>query len=96
MRVTVELPRIQRRHAVTTGVLATTAASLWVFGAAQMSSAVAMPLHVACGIAIPGGVGWVTVLLLERRIRRDDVRVARQAQPEPVLRRHLVEGEIVR
>lgn len=96
MRVTVELPRVQRRHGITTGVLATTAASLWVFGAAQLSSAAAMPLHVVCGIAIPGGVGWVTVLLLERRIKRDDVRVARQVQPEPELRRHLVEGEVVR
>jgi hypothetical protein len=45
---------------------------------------------VLVGVAVPFGVGWVTLLLMERRIARDMVRVVWVPQAERKVREDLM------
>ena len=69
MKLTLELPRVGRPALATATGLASTAATLWIFAAAQLSTPSAMVLHVLVGLSCPFGAAWVTLLLIERRLR---------------------------
>jgi hypothetical protein len=89
MRVTIGLPKIGRKRLITTGAIAATGAALWTWSATRLAAPDTVWLHVVVGIGIPGGIGWVTLLLMERRIARDLRTVVRRVQPEPQLRADL-------
>ncbi|MCY1141400.1 hypothetical protein OWR29_25660 [Actinoplanes sp. Pm04-4] len=69
LQVSIELPRVGRRRGILALVLAGIAAALWIYGAAQLSAARAMYLHILVGLAVPFGVAYVSLLLIEWRIR---------------------------
>lgn len=94
VKVTIQLPQVGRKKLIVAGVLCSTAATLWIYAAAQRSALAALPLHIMVGVGVPFGVGFVTLLLIERRIARElaqkrAARRARQAavkEPEGALR----------
>jgi hypothetical protein len=86
VKVTIELPKVGRKRLIATGALAATGAALWIWSATRLAAPDTVWLHVLVGIGIPLGIGWVTLLLMERRIVRDLRTVARPVRPEPQLR----------
>lgn len=86
MKVKIELPKVGRKRLITTGVIAATGATLWIWAATRLAAPDTVWLHVLVGVGIPAGVGWVTLLLMEHRITRDLRTVVRRVQPEPELR----------
>jgi heme O synthase-like polyprenyltransferase len=90
VRVTFELPQVGRRRLVCLGVLCGTGTALWIYGAVQQSAPSLMWLHVVTGVAVPFGVGWVTLLLMERRISKDMVRTRWRPQAERKVREDLM------
>lgn len=81
--VSVSLPLVGRRRMAFTCALAATATALW-FCAAFKGLAGMRPCWqiVVGGLAIPWGIGWVTLLLMERRVVRDLKRVEHRPLPE--------------
>lgn len=77
-----ELPAVGRKRLTATLTLSATATALWIAAPAYLPGASVSALHVLEGIALPLSVGWVTLLLMERRIIRDDRRVARAVPAE--------------
>jgi heme O synthase-like polyprenyltransferase len=90
VRVTIEFPQVGRKRLVCLGVLCGTAAALWIYGAVQLAAPSLMWLHVLVGVAVPFGVGWVTLLLMERRISKDMVRTRWRPQAERKVREDLM------
>lgn len=82
MRIRLELPAVGRKRLIATVSLAAAASALWIGAPAYLPGASVSGLHVLEGLAIPFNVGWVTLLLMERRIIRDDRRVAREIPAE--------------
>jgi hypothetical protein len=89
VKVTVEFPHVGRRRLVCVGVLSSIATALWIAPAYLPFSDVSA-LLVLAGVAVPFGVGWVTLLLMERRIARDMVRVVWVPQEERKVREDLM------
>lgn len=71
------LPRVGRRRLVALVVLCTLASTLWIGSPGWISAIPLLPAAVLSwrligyGLIIPWGVGWVTLLLMERRIADD-------------------------
>lgn len=86
VQVTLEFPQVGRRRLVTTAVLCATATVLWI--AAPIIAPDFLPsadvtwMHVAVGFGVPAGVGWVTLLLMERRILREHGPARRSQSPQ--------------
>lgn len=90
VRVTFELPQVGRRRLVATYVLCSIATALWIYGAVQRCAPSAVRLHIIVAFTIPFGVGWVTLLLMERRISKDMVRTRWRPQAERKVREDLM------
>jgi len=71
MRVQIQFPQVGRKRAIFTVVLSVIATVLWIAAPAYLPWATVSVLHVVEGITLPAAVGWVTLLLMERRIVRD-------------------------
>ncbi|WP_433368308.1 hypothetical protein ACQPZX_41310 [Actinoplanes sp. CA-142083] len=105
-RVSLVLPDVGRRRLIATTSLCTSASALWV-GAGTLPFADLSFETVAAGVAIPWGIGWVTLLAMERRIKRDlkpaeRRHLAEQAETvevievRPVCPGEVIEGEVLR
>lgn len=68
--VTIGLPEVSRARLITTSVLASSASVLWL-GSAGLLPFAELDAKVATAGLLPYGVGWVTLLLAERRAKRD-------------------------
>lgn len=82
MKITIEFPQVGRRRLVGTGALCSAATTLWIAAPAYLPFAVVSLQHVVVGVLVPFGVGWVTLLLMERRIVRELQPAARRRMPE--------------
>jgi hypothetical protein len=71
VKITIEVPQVGRKRLVGAAVLCATATVLWIAAPAYLPFAVVSWQLVVVGVAIPFGVGYVTLLLMERRILRD-------------------------
>lgn len=91
MKVTLRPPKVGRKRMTFTIVLAGIAAGLWIYAVSRRATPSALPLQIAAGVGIPAGVGWVTLLLMERRIIHDMCRVAWHAKPERRVREDLIQ-----
>jgi len=69
--VSLSLPRVGLKRLAATAALCTTATSLWIAAPAYLPFADVSAKLVAAGVVVPWGVGWVTLLLMERRIADD-------------------------
>jgi arginine exporter protein ArgO len=94
MRIENPFPRIARLRLVGTAVLCVLADILWYAAAAFGLAGMSPSWRILVAGIIPPAVGWTTLLAMEWRIARDDVRVARQ-QPQPE-RSEVLEGEAAR
>jgi heme O synthase-like polyprenyltransferase len=90
VKVTVEFPQVGRRRLVCVGVLSSIATALWIGAPAYLPFSDVSALLVLAGVAVPFGVGWVTLLLMERRISRDMVRTRWRPQAERKVREDLM------
>lgn len=81
--VSAQLPQVGRKRMAFTVTMATLATLLW-FWAALKGLAGVRPSGqiVVAGFAVPWGVGWVALLLMERRVLRDLKRVEHRPLPE--------------
>jgi hypothetical protein len=86
VKVEISMPKVGRRRLIGTTALAATGSTLWIWAATQQCAPDTVWFHVLFGVAIPFGMGWVTLLFMERRIARDLRTVTRRVQPEPRLR----------
>lgn len=69
--VSVRLPEVSRVRLITTASLATFFTALWIAAPWLLPFAVLSPRLVLCGVTIPFGCGYVTLLLAEGRIKKD-------------------------
>lgn len=69
--LTFTLPQVSRLRRITTLSLASFFTTLWIASPGFLPWAVVSLMHVTVGFVIPFGVGWVTLLLAERRVRKD-------------------------
>lgn len=76
--VEIRLPEVSRARMVTTTSLASVFTGLWIGAPAFLPFAEVDAKLALCGFAVPFGVGYVTLLLAERRARRDLTAAARQ------------------
>jgi hypothetical protein len=89
VKVMFEFPKVGRKRLICTIVLSSVATVLWIAAPSvlpliapwQLPFATVTWMHVVEGIAIPFGVGWVTLLLMEERIV-DERRVAAQVRAQ--------------
>lgn len=77
-----------RGRLIGTGALSVAAGALWMCGV-TLPGAEPSPLLISIGLAAPWAVSLPTLLLMERRIARDDVRA-------PIEHQHRTEKERVR
>lgn len=72
MKVEISMPKVGRRRLIGTTALASTGALLWLTpGLLDWPGAALTPMLTVFGVAIPFGVGALTLTLLERRVARD-------------------------
>jgi hypothetical protein len=69
--VQVSLPAVGRKRMIFTCSLASAGTTLWLAAPAYLPGADVSAVMVLAGIGLPWSVGWVTLLLMERRILRD-------------------------
>jgi hypothetical protein len=81
MKLTVEIPSVGGKRLAATISLASTATALWIGAPAYLPFAVVSWQLVVVGFLIPFSVGWVTLLLMERRIVQE-AQSAKQAHRE--------------
>jgi hypothetical protein len=74
--VSVRLPQVSRVRLVTTLSLASAFTTLWIGAPAYLPFASVDAKLALAGIAIPFGVGYVSLLLAEWRIRRELLRAS--------------------
>lgn len=85
--IRLELPAVGRRRMAFVLITCSLATTLFLYAAAFGPWASLSRQIVVAGVVGPWGIGWVTLLLMERKILRDHARVARN---RPVLH-----GEVI-
>ena len=89
IRFDVTLPQVGRTRALATAALSSTASGRWIGAPIYLPRLPLVPdadlsgLTILAGIAIPAAVGFVTLVLMERRILRDVKPAERRNQSTP-------------
>lgn len=83
MIISITLPRVGRRRAVTTCSMAATAMTLWFWAAYEGVGGMALGWRIVVGgLVIPWGWAWSALLYAEYRIEREWEPVAHRPLPE--------------
>lgn len=97
MRIEFEFPQVGRKRLVATAALATTASALWFTGLIYVDDLPLLPevdlslTTGTAGVLVPAWVGFVTLILMERRIVRDLKRTKWEPESERELRQAVME-----